>query len=158
MAQIHFYNKEDGTFLKSFPSQTSAEKEFNLYRGAIADMLRRKGTGKMLVSKEKHDIHPLFATSESQKRKGPDKLLSEIELRQKHDMFFMVHSFVKDIPEGKFIEESIMLKQLEILGKARYRDAISRPELKDYKGRVDGTTYYGSPDSIKKLKSEGVLQ
>lgn len=84
--------------------------------------------------------------------------ISENELRQKHDMFFIIFTHVKQIPIGKYIEESQLLKELGLYGKARYRDAISRSELKDYKGKVDGTVYYGSVESISKLKSEGVLQ
>ena len=84
--------------------------------------------------------------------------ISEDELRCKHDMFFIILSYVKNISGGSFIEETKMLKELTLYGKPRYRDAISRAELKAYKGKVDGTVYYGHPDSIHKLKSEGILQ
>ena len=83
--------------------------------------------------------------------------ISETDLRRKHDMFYIILAFVKKIQIGKFIEESQMLKEVGLYGKPRYRDAISRVELKDYKGKVDGTTYYGHSESIQKLKNEGVL-
>jgi hypothetical protein len=85
-------------------------------------------------------------------------IITENELREKHDMFFRIQAFVKKIPDGRFIDESSLLRELSLIGKPRYRDALSRPELKDFKGRVDGVYYYGSHNSIKKLKSEGVLQ
>lgn len=84
--------------------------------------------------------------------------LSEADLRKKHDKYFIVMSFLKDIPDGRFIDESTMLRQLSLYGKPGYREAISRPELKDFRGKVDGVIYYGSANSIKKLKQEGVLQ
>jgi hypothetical protein len=88
----------------------------------------------------------------------PPKLaITESELRQKHDMFFNIFKRVKEISRGLFIEENQLLKELGYQGKPRYKDAIARDELKIYRGKVDGTIYYGHPDSIDKLKKEGVL-
>ena len=65
-------------------------------------------------------------------------MLSEDDLRKKHDMFFMIQHFIAAIPTGKYIDEPTMLRQLSLVGKPRYREALSRPELKDNRGRVDG--------------------
>ena len=84
-------------------------------------------------------------------------VLSEAQLRERHDMFFIIMTYLQKIQKGMFIEESQMLKDLGLYGKARYREALSRLE-KEYRGKVDGTIYYSNPESISKLKSEGVLQ
>jgi hypothetical protein len=85
-------------------------------------------------------------------------ILTEADLRNKHDMYFIIHRHVQKIPVGKFLEENQMLKDLGFYGKPRSKDAVSRPELKQYRGKVDGTVYFGHPESIRKLKQEGVLQ
>jgi ribosomal protein L37E len=107
---------------------------------------------------ERINPEPVIEPVSEVQAKLPEGMLSEEQLRQKHDMFFMVFSYVKKIPTGKYVEESQMLRELSIIGKPRYRDSISRPELKEYRGKVDGTIYYGELQSIKKLKNEGVLQ
>ena len=169
MNEIYLYDRQTGKYIKPIPSMRSLEREYGLYRGAVQDILNGHGGigKKFLVSREKHDFHPLFFSkkddaptviSTDEPLSPGEVLLSENELRHKHDMFFKVISFVKGIPDGKYIEETAMLRQLGMIGKPRYKDAITRPELKDYKGKVDGVTYYGTQSSIVKLKQEGVLQ
>lgn len=88
----------------------------------------------------------------------PTGAVSESQLREKHDKFFIIMNFLRAIPEGNFIDEGQLLKEVKLLGKPGYRDALAREEIKPYKGKVDGTTYYGAIKSINKLKTEGVLQ
>ena len=159
--EIHLYDLATGKYVKSYNSQSQLENELGLYRGATGDFFRGK-MKRILISKEKHEVHPLFdgmqvviPTTAKEQTTG---LLSEEELRQKHDMFYQIYGFVRNIPDGKFAEETSMLRQLALLGKPRYREALSRPDLKPYRGKVDGMTYYGSQNSIQKLKGEGVLQ
>lgn len=161
--EVHLYDS-DGSYLKSFASQSALETELGTYRGATRDILRGViKKPKILVSETKADKYPgaipkNIETDNPQVKPQTKTLLSEEELRKKHDMYFMILSFVKSIPSGSYIDESTMLRQLSLYGKPRYRDALSRQEIKDYRGRADGTIYYGSIHSIKKLKDEGVLQ
>lgn len=167
--EIHKYDIQSGKHSGVFPSFGIFEKEHGLYRGSVRDILKYNGgkRNNILISIERHDIHPLYNGVPLNKLIEPIKvkderpkenLLSEDELRIKHDMYYMIQIYLNGMPDGKFVEESAMLRQLSLLGKPRYREALSRHELKEYKGRVDGVTYYGSPASIKKLKSEGILQ
>lgn len=162
---IHLYDKETGKYVRPFKSYGELEQELGLYRGYVYEFLKGKNKrAKVLISTQKYDTYPGVTSVPEVRKEEPkqapqsDLLLSETDLRQKHDMFYKVLSFVKEIPGGMFVEESKMLRQLGILGKPRYRDIISREELKEFRGKVDGTIYYGSPASIKKLKSEAVLQ
>ena len=163
---IYLYDTKTGKNIGGpYTSQRDAERQHGFYRGYISDIQRGKvkGEPKVLVSEEKYDTYPGFTPGSTQPKEEQKPAtgvthISEADLRKKHDMYFMVLSFIQGIPEGEFVEESVMLRHLGIVGKPRYRDAITRPELKDFKGKVDGVTYYGSQTSIKKLKSEGVLQ
>lgn len=168
---IHYYDPTTGKYVKSYDSFADLEREQGWYRGAVSEILKGKNNKKKpLVSLEKYDINPFFAGTEHGPEpeiipawkpvplKGSDGMLSEAELRKKHDMFYQILSFVKGLPEGKYVEETSMLRQLTLFGKPRYREALSREDLKQFKGKVDGTVYYGNPNSIQKLKREGVLQ
>lgn len=163
---IHYYDPTTGKYVKSYDSFADLEREQGLYRGAVSEILKGKCKKReRLVSLEKHDVHPLYfhKTEPVTVEPTPPKiinegLLSEAELRKKHDMFYQILSFVKGLPEGKYVEETSMLRQLTLFGKPRYREALSREDLKQFKGKVDGTVYYGNPNSIQKLKREGVLQ
>lgn len=164
--EVHLYHSDTGVYIKTYSSNTQFERENGLYRGAIREYLNgRRKTFPLLISTARYDIHPDIAGLPATDIESPPSpsmaianTLSEDELRRKHDMFFMIYTFVKNIPDSRFVEESGMLRQLGLLGKPRYREALSRPELKEYKGRVDGVTYYGTQASVRKLKQEGVLQ
>lgn len=170
MKEVHLYDSNTGEYVKTYPSQSLLERENGLRMGTLNEFFSGKIKKiRVVVSREKLDIHPDFINGKPHpvlvqhpNEKQPVQVittsLSEDELRKKHDMVFMIHSFVRNIPEGRFVEEPVMLRQLGLLGKPRYKDALSRAELKDYKGKVDGVVYYGSSSSIRKLKQEGVLQ
>jgi hypothetical protein len=175
--KTYLYELGTGKFLEEKESYGAVERMLEIPKGTVYDVLRR-GNGRIasrnvVVSKTKYDVFPIenfpnlqkynkvFKVDKStilQEVKTPEITMSEEQLRQKHDMFFMVFTYVKAIPPTKFVEEGQLLRELGLVGKPRYRDAITRPELREYKGKVDGTVYYGSIESIKKLKSEGVLQ
>ena len=170
---LHLYNSVTREYEKTYQSQSEIEREFGLYRGAVSDIIRGHcNSRKLLLSPVKYDKFP-ESDKELQQLPKLDELksypnqipqitaqntLSESELRKKHDMYFIIYSFVSTIPEGRYIDEASMLRQLGLIGKPRYREALGRPELKDFRGKVDGVVYYGCANSIKKLKMEGVLQ
>lgn len=164
---IYQYDNITGKLIASFTSQSEAEQSLGLYRGAAYDILsgscNRKG---LLLSTEKYDVYPDLRTDIDKpilkltvkpKEKEVNLTLSEKDLREKHDMYYIISKFVNDIPEGQYIEETAMLRHLSLFGKPRYREALTRVD-KDNKGKVDGTVYYGALNSIRKLKQEGVLQ
>jgi hypothetical protein len=64
---------------------------------------------------------------------------------------------IKQIQKGKFIEESQLLRKAGLWGKSGYRATVSRSEFNEYRGKADGTVYFGHPDRIQFLKSQGVL-
>jgi hypothetical protein len=166
--EVHQYDPVTGKYIRTYPSFTVCEQELGMYRGSVSEILKGKTRMRpgMLLSTERWEIFPdLIPLEEGVIQPATNKIktdvtgmLTEDELRRKHDMFFMVYSFVKNIPYGKFVEEPVLLRQLGLIGKPRYKDALSRAELKLFKGKVDGVVYYGNSTSIQKLKSEGVLQ
>lgn len=158
--EVHYYDSETRKYIRTFRHKQHAELELGLYRGAVSDYMRTGIRAKKLFSFVKADVFPVEDKNQHHADavvESPASLLSEEQIREKHDMFFRILHYVKSIPEGQFTDETSMLRQLELIGKPRYKEAISRPELKEYKGKVDGVVYYGHANSIKKLKSEGIL-
>jgi hypothetical protein len=156
---VHHYDNHTGVFIQSFPSFTEAEAQLKLYRGAVKDYLISKSPNpKMLFSREKYDVHPLKAGTTEAIIPTQTIMLTEADIRRKHDKVFAIRTFIAEIPAGKFIEEGAMLRSLGMFGKPGYRDALKQPELTEHRGRADGVVYYGSIQSIRTMKTEGVLQ
>lgn len=167
--EVYQYDPQSKKLIRKFDTQRDAERELGLYRGAILDYIRNGiKKDKYLFSNIKYDLFPdlpkrtlnikEILTNEPSPVGEIISSLSEKELRKKHDKYFIILSFLKEVPDGRYIDELSMLRQLSLYGKPGYREAVSRPELKGYKGKVDGVVYYGSVNSINKLKQEGVLQ
>lgn len=96
------------------------------------------------------------------KKKAPEKptlsnLLTETDLRKRHDNAYKITKVASEIKEGVFVEEQTFIQQCKIKQHAGYRRIIERPEYDQYHGKADGLVYWGHPKSIKKMKQEGIL-
>jgi hypothetical protein len=170
--KVYVY-KETGEFFDEFDSFRQAEETLGLYRNLIYEYLRglRKYPVKGFVfSKHKAEIFPgeILKKREVVKPKNNQKIiipetngniqfLSEADLRKKHDMFFILKSELNILQKGQFIEETKLIRKIGLWGKPGFRTVIDAPEVKLYKGKADGVIYFGHPESINKLKNEGVL-
>ena len=83
--------------------------------------------------------------------------LSESELRAKFDLNFIVQQAARKLEKGTFLSEAEFIKLCNLRGMSGYRSVIDHPDFKDYRGRAGGQTYWSNPESIQKLKNEGVL-
>lgn len=83
--------------------------------------------------------------------------ISEAQLRAKHDLRFIVESKCTELKKGVFMTQAEFVQSCKINPSAGYRGVIEHPEYDKFHGRASGTIYWSHPDSIKKLKDEGVL-
>lgn len=83
--------------------------------------------------------------------------LSESELRAKFDINFIVQQAAQKLEKGTFLSEAEFIKLCNLRGMSGYRSVIDHPDFKDFRGRAGGQTYWSHPESIQKLKNEGVL-
>jgi len=89
---------------------------------------------------------------------GPTSIgISEAQLRAKHDLRFIVESKCGELKKGVFMTQSEFVQFCKINPGAGYRGVIEHPEYEKYHGKAGGVNYWSHPDSIKKLKDEGVL-
>ena len=83
--------------------------------------------------------------------------ISEAQLRAKHDLRFIVESKCTELKKGIFMTQAEFVQVCRINPGAGYRGVIEHPEYEKYHGRAGSIIYWSHPDSIKKLKDEGVL-
>lgn len=83
--------------------------------------------------------------------------LSEEQLRAKHDVRFIVASKLKELKQGTYLTRSEFIQFCGIRPGQGYNDVLEHPNYDSYHGKAGGVVYFSHPDSIRKLKSEGVL-
>ena len=83
--------------------------------------------------------------------------LTEAQLRAKYDVRFIVATKCKELKPGVYLTKSEFINFCGISPGQGYTDVISHPDYDAFRGKVSGQVYYSHPDSIRKLKSEGVL-
>ena len=110
------------------------------------------------ISRSKHPVTlGIQNTSAIVSSIKPFRGLSESEIREKHDTKFIFSKAVKALERGLYIADSDFIKQCDIKNHVGYIQVLDDPEFKKYKGRAGGITYWSHPDSIEKMKNEGIL-
>jgi hypothetical protein len=116
--------------------------------------LSRCGRYSLLAAKIMDGNAPTPTHSKPTKPKAG--VVTEADLRMRHDSVFRVQQAAAAIPEGEFIPESEFVSQLNLVG--GYRVILERAEFTQYRGKArGGPVYWGHPKSIKAMKDEQVL-
>jgi hypothetical protein len=84
--------------------------------------------------------------------------ITEDQLRQRHDNRYIIKVACDALEKGVFYKNSEFVAKAGIVPGAGYRDIISHPDYDKYQGKAGGETYWSHPESITKLKQEGVLR
>ena len=83
--------------------------------------------------------------------------LTEAQLRAKYDIRFIVATKCKELKQGVYLTRAEFIKFCGIRPGQGYTDVINHPDYDAFRGKAGGDVFYSHPDSIRKLKSEGVL-
>ena len=83
--------------------------------------------------------------------------MSEEQFRAKFDLRFIIESKCKTLQRGIFLSMSEFIKLCGITPSAGYRDIMLHSDFDDYRGKVRGEIYWSAPESISKLRQEGIL-
>lgn len=78
------------------------------------------------------------------------------ELRLKHDNKFIIKTNAKKLEKDMFLTDSEFRTSCNFTG--GYKDAIEHSDFSIYKGKAGGTIYWSHPESISRMKNEGVLK
>ncbi len=85
------------------------------------------------------------------------KGLSEADIRAKHDTRFILSQIVKKLEKGLYVTDTDFIKQCDIKNHSGFRQILDDPDFRMYHGKAQGITYWSHPDSISKMKTEGIL-
>ena len=119
-----------------------------------------RGKQKYICKKCHHNVEvPKEAAPLLQIEPEPAKAvgLSEEQLRAKHDIRFIIATKLKELKQGSFLSRSEFIQFCGIRPGQGYSDVLEHPNYDPYHGKAGGVIYFSHPDSIRKLKSEGVL-
>lgn len=109
------------------------------------------------IQRSRNPIEFCNSISEAETLPAKSYGLSESELRQKHDVRFIIKQAAEKLEKGIFIMDADFVKQCNMRSQTGYRQFIEASEFSKYKGRAGGVIYWSHPESISKMKSEGIL-
>lgn len=97
---------------------------------------------------------PAITTPAEIKKPG----LSEVQMRARYDLNFKAQAACESLERGVYLTTAEFVQLCGIRPGAGYRGIIDHPDYDKYRGRAGGQVYFSHPESIKKLKEEGILQ
>ena len=84
--------------------------------------------------------------------------ISEEQLRMKLDNRYILKKACEELTSGTFYKNSEFVLKAGIKAGTAYRDLIEHPDFEKYRGKNSGEVYWSHPESILKLKQEGILR
>lgn len=83
--------------------------------------------------------------------------ITEEQFRAKFDLNFIVGKKCKELQKGIYLSMSEFIKLCGITPGSGYRQVLEHPDFDSYRGRIRGEIYWSHPESISKMKTEGIL-
>ena len=83
--------------------------------------------------------------------------ITEEQFRAKFDLTFIVSKKCKELKPGVYLSMGEFIKFCGITPGAGYRQVLEHPDFDSYRGRIRGDIYWSHPESISKMKTEGIL-
>lgn len=83
--------------------------------------------------------------------------ITEEQFRAKFDLNFIVGKKCKELQKGIYLSMSEFIKFCGITPGSGYRQVLEHPDFDSYRGRIRGEIYWSHPESITKMKTEGIL-
>jgi transposase-like protein len=85
--------------------------------------------------------------------------MTEEELRSKYDNKFILRNAVKKLENSIYVPETEFISKCGIKTSSGYRMTIDSDEFQIYRGVAPGgVVYWSHPESISKMKNEGILK
>lgn len=84
--------------------------------------------------------------------------LTEEEIRNKYDYKYIIQKAAQKISRGKFYKEQDFRDSVTKLNPNNFRRGADLAEFEQYKGKAGNVIYWGHPESIQKMKDDGIFQ
>jgi len=164
LKKAYAYDPETGDYVKEFDGIGNAEKELNLYRGAIHDALRlnrKTPIGGFLWSNQKTDKFPLNGKVETPHIPPPvtgvsaSGGISISDFRKTNDVSTKVHNAIARLRKDRLysLDEVYDLIGLR-KGSPMLRATIDSYKENQGKGMADGKIYFGHTETVAQLKTQ----
>jgi predicted RNA-binding Zn-ribbon protein involved in translation (DUF1610 family) len=91
--------------------------------------------------------------------KGTDMKIgmTETELRKKHDASFIIKAAAEGLKEGVYLTDYEFMQLCKLSVNSGFRRISEQDQFDMYRGRAQKIVYWSHPNSISKMKSQGVL-
>ena len=83
--------------------------------------------------------------------------MTEEQFRAKFDLTFIVAKKCKELKMGVYLSMSEFIKFCGIQPGTGYRQVLEHPDFEEYRGKVRSDYFWSHPESIRKMKGEGLL-
>ena len=85
--------------------------------------------------------------------------MTEEELRSKYDNKFILRKAVSNLERGIYVPENEFINKCGVKISAGYKLIVESDEFSKFRGLAPGgVAYWSHPDSIQKMKTEGILK
>ncbi len=100
---------------------------------------------------------PLTADQPARQTKFPSSsgVLTEKDLRSMFDIRSIVWGELNTLQKGEFWKDADFVRRFQ--GKGAYRSVLESPEAQKYRGKAQGQVFWSHPESIARMKLDGVL-
>ncbi len=82
-------------------------------------------------------------------------VLTEKDLRSMFDIRSIVGKELNTLQKGEFWKDADFVRRFQ--GKGAYRSVLESPEAQKYRGKAQGQVFWSHPESIARMKLDGVL-
>ncbi len=96
-----------------------------------------------------------FVSKENGTEKHSSQALTEEQVRIMFDIRAIVLSELRKLNRGEYWRDSDFVRRFQ--GKAGYRSVLDSPDAAPYRGKASGQVLWSHPDSIQKMRNDGVL-
>lgn len=110
------------------------------------------------------DCKKYFTIKEGQEPKPAEPIkangkrgVSMDEIIKTHDVEILIKEGLRKLEKGQLLTESDFVDMANLRGKM-YRTYLEQPDMKAYKGKIDGTMYYGIPSDIEILRQKYIMR
>lgn len=102
------------------------------------------------------EFGPMGKTPLGQETSGLTDGLTEEQLRMKHDNTYQIREALKKLEPGVYVPQATLVRKLNL--RPPYKETMELPEFDKYRGKASGgIVYWGHPESIRRMKDEGIL-
>ena len=139
-------------------SKLWSQKTINYKNGTKGKVYQCAECRKYFTIKLDSTIMPeVKQTVPEEKQNGKKIGISLDEIIRTHDVDELIKQGLEQLKKGVVYTEQEFIDIAKLRGK-QYRANLESPDMKIYRGKIDGTTYYATPEDIETLRNRFIMR